>query len=101
MHAILVILGIGAAVILSITIAGAWGGLRLNMTRSYPLELWRIEALQRQPELGDIVFICPSTGGAIGNGWWPEGTNIIAVQRASAEAWARLFEIPLVVAFNR
>nr|WP_245884346.1 conjugal transfer protein TraB [Hartmannibacter diazotrophicus] len=38
---------------------------------------------------------------AIGNGWWTGETNIIAVQRASAEAWASLFHLPLVTAFNK
>jgi len=38
---------------------------------------------------------------ASGNGWWTAGTSIIGIQRASAEAWARLFGVPLVVAFNR
>jgi hypothetical protein len=37
---------------------------------------------------------------AIGNGWWTEGTTILAVQRASTIAWARLFGIPLVMSFN-
>lgn len=37
---------------------------------------------------------------ATGNGWWTEGTNIVAIQRASATAWARLFGLPLVIAFN-
>lgn len=37
---------------------------------------------------------------ATGNGWWTEGTNIVAIQRASATAWARLFGLPLVFAFN-
>lgn len=36
----------------------------------------------------------------IGNGWWTAGANIVAVQRASATAWARLFSLPLVMAFN-
>ena len=54
-----VTLGIGAALIASIATAGAWGGYRLNMTRSYPLGLWQIEVLQREPNVGDIVFICP------------------------------------------
>jgi conjugative transfer signal peptidase TraF len=38
---------------------GAWGGFRLNVTQSYPVGLWQIEALQRQPAVGDIIFICP------------------------------------------
>lgn len=37
---------------------------------------------------------------ATGNSWWTAGTSIIAIQRASAEAWARLFDLPLIVAFN-
>ncbi len=35
-----------------------------------------------------------------GNGWWTAGTNIIAIQRSSSQAWARLFGLPLVTAFN-
>jgi len=37
---------------------------------------------------------------AAGNGWWTEGTSIVAIQRAAATAWAKLFAKPLVVAFN-
>lgn len=37
---------------------------------------------------------------AVGNGWWTAGTSIVGIQRASAEAWARLFGVPLVMAFN-
>lgn len=36
----------------------------------------------------------------VGNGWWTKGTSIVAIQKASAEAWSRLFGIPLVTAFN-
>jgi len=35
------------------------GGFRLNQTPSEPLGLWRIVALQRPVEAGDLVFICP------------------------------------------
>lgn len=35
------------------------GGFRLNMTPSEPLGIWRIVALQRPVETGDLVFICP------------------------------------------
>ncbi|MGF9566876.1 conjugal transfer protein TraB [Neorhizobium sp. BT27B] len=38
---------------------------------------------------------------AVGNGWWTAGTSIIGIQRASSEAWARLFALPLVISFNR
>ncbi|HMM71622.1 MAG TPA: conjugative transfer signal peptidase TraF [Rhodocyclaceae bacterium] len=34
-------------------------GYRLNLTPSYPLGLWRIEALNRPIAVGDLVFICP------------------------------------------
>lgn len=36
-----------------------------------------------------------------GNGWWTEGTSIIPIQKATVEAWARLFGVPVVTAFNR
>jgi hypothetical protein len=38
---------------------------------------------------------------AIANGWWAKDTSIPAIQRANVEAWARLFDLPLVTAFNR
>lgn len=37
---------------------------------------------------------------ATGNGWWTAGTSIVGIQKANAEAWARLFGLPLVTAFN-
>lgn len=37
---------------------------------------------------------------AVGNGWWTAGTSIVAIQRASAIAWARLFSKPLVISIN-
>ncbi|WP_064710658.1 conjugal transfer protein TraB [Rhizobium bangladeshense] len=37
---------------------------------------------------------------AIGNGWWTQGTSIVAIQRASTIAWAKLFAKPLVLSFN-
>lgn len=38
---------------------------------------------------------------ATGNGWWTAGTSIVAIQNASTIAWARLFGLPLVTAFNK
>lgn len=38
---------------------GCIGGYRLNLTPSEPLGLWRIEALRRPVEIGDLVFFCP------------------------------------------
>jgi hypothetical protein len=37
---------------------------------------------------------------AVGNGWWATDTSIVAIQRASVTAWARLFAKPLVISFN-
>ena len=37
---------------------------------------------------------------AVGNDWWTKGTAIIGIQRASTEAWARLFGKPLVLSVN-
>ncbi|CCM80105.1 MULTISPECIES: conjugal transfer protein TraB [Rhizobium] len=37
---------------------------------------------------------------AVGNGWWTKGTSIVAIQRASTAAWAKLFSKPLVFSFN-
>ncbi|RAX40269.1 conjugal transfer protein TraB [Rhizobium tropici] len=37
---------------------------------------------------------------AVGNGWWTRGTSIVAIQHASAIAWAKLFAKPLVFSFN-
>nr|WP_318765460.1 conjugal transfer protein TraB [Agrobacterium fabrum] len=37
---------------------------------------------------------------ATGNGWWTEGTSIVAIQKASVTAWGRLFAVPVIMAFN-
>ncbi|WP_374676582.1 MULTISPECIES: conjugal transfer protein TraB [Rhizobium/Agrobacterium group] len=42
----------------------------------------------------------PSAIIAPGNGWWTEGTSIVAIQNASVTAWAKLFGLPVVTAFN-
>lgn len=55
------------------------------------LILW--PALQSMLHAPDIIV-------ATGNGWWTAGTSIVAIQRASATAWAKLFNRPLVTAFN-
>ncbi|MGO6747609.1 conjugative transfer signal peptidase TraF [Rhizobium ruizarguesonis] len=33
-------------------------GIRLNLTPSEPLGIWRIEPIDRTPAVGDLVFIC-------------------------------------------
>jgi conjugative transfer signal peptidase TraF len=39
---------------------GLIGGIRLNLTPSEPLGIWRIEPIGRAPNVGDLVFICPA-----------------------------------------
>ena len=34
------------------------------------------------------------------NGWWTANTDIVAIQIAVTTAWARLFDVPLVMAIN-
>ncbi|WP_234811242.1 conjugal transfer protein TraB [Xaviernesmea oryzae] len=55
------------------------------------LILWPV--LQSMLHSPDIIV-------ATGNGWWTAGTSIVAVQKASVTAWAKLFDLPLVMAFN-
>ncbi|MDN2583764.1 conjugative transfer signal peptidase TraF [Aquibium sp. ELW1220] len=38
---------------------GSVTGLRVNLTPSYPLGLWRIEPLTRAVAVGDRILICP------------------------------------------
>ncbi|WP_425348632.1 hypothetical protein [Pararhizobium arenae] len=46
------------------------------------------------------AFYRPKAIVAVGSGLWTAGTSIIDIQQASAEAWARLFDVPLVISFN-
>lgn len=48
-----------------------------------------------QSMLGDPDIIV-----AVGNGWWTIGTSIVAIQNAATQAWARLFNKPLIISFN-
>ncbi|WP_353621158.1 conjugative transfer signal peptidase TraF [Labrenzia sp. R4_2] len=55
----LLILSLAGMVIGGIAAAGTFGRYRINTTPSFPLGLWRIEALSREVRLGDTLFICP------------------------------------------
>ncbi|WP_416333648.1 conjugal transfer protein TraB [Agrobacterium tumefaciens] len=55
------------------------------------LLLWPI--LQSMLNSPDVIV-------ATGNGWWTAGTSIVAIQKASVIAWANLFGLPVVTAFN-
>lgn len=48
------------AILPVVLFVGGWlAGLRLNVTPSYPLGLWRIVPLHRDVAVGDLIFICP------------------------------------------
>jgi len=68
------------------------GGVRIAPLICYEqLILWPVlQSMLHSPEV--IV--------AVGNGWWTENTSIVAIQKASVAAWARLFGLPVVMAFN-
>jgi conjugative transfer signal peptidase TraF len=55
------IIVVAASLVLLGALAGVGflSGLRINLTPSYPLGLWRIERLGRDVAVGDRIFICP------------------------------------------
>ena len=56
---VMVYTGSAIAAIVAVAVAGWIGGYRINFTPSYPLGLWRIEALGRAAVVGDLLFVCP------------------------------------------
>jgi hypothetical protein len=58
------------------------------------------ELLVIWPVIQSVIY-SPETLVAIGNGWWTDGTNIVSIQRATIDAWGRLFGLATVGAFNR
>ncbi|MEJ6785012.1 MULTISPECIES: conjugal transfer protein TraB [Phyllobacteriaceae] len=68
------------------------GGVRLAPLICYEqLIVWPV--LQSALYAPDIIV-------ATGNGWWTDGTSIVAIQKSATIAWARLFDLPLIMAFN-
>lgn len=55
----------GTLLALVLVIGGAIGGLRINMTPSEPIGLWRLVALDRAAAVGDLIFICPPENNAM------------------------------------
>lgn len=56
---------VGGAIMAAMIAALGWlGGLRINLTPSAPIGLWRIVPLNRRATVGDLVMICPP-GGAV------------------------------------
>ena len=51
--------GVFVTIIIAASAIAYVGGFRLNLTPSEPLGLWRIEAIQRPVDIGDMVFVCP------------------------------------------
>ena len=68
------------------------GGRRIAVLICY-------EQLIFWPILQSMLY-SPEVVIAAGNGWWTAGTSIVAIQKANAASWARLFGVPFVVAFN-
>ncbi|WP_442920901.1 conjugal transfer protein TraB [Mesorhizobium sp. CCNWLW176] len=66
-------------------------------TRIAPLICY--EQLILWPTLQSML-LSPDVIVATGNGWWTSGTSIVDIQKASATAWAKLFGVRLVTAFN-
>ncbi|MUZ75512.1 conjugative transfer signal peptidase TraF [Agrobacterium vitis] len=58
-----------ASVMAALVGIGIIGGIRLNLTPSEPLGLWRIEPLSRAPLVGDLVFICPPPTPQFAEAW--------------------------------
>ncbi|TIT10619.1 MAG: hypothetical protein E5W85_18635 [Mesorhizobium sp.] len=87
---------------------GSGGGARAHLFANSVVELAgrRIaplicyEQLLVWPVLQSVLH-APDAIVAVGNGWWATGTSIADIQNASTIAWARLFRLPLVTAFNR
>ncbi len=50
---------ISGGLLVTLVTIGGWGGLRLNLTPSHPLGLWRIVPPDRAAAVGDLVFVCP------------------------------------------
>lgn len=79
----IVALAVGTGILSTLAVGGLWGGMRLNLTPSYPLGIWRIQPIDRDAVIGDLVFICPPDTpafvlgverGYLPNGLCPSGT---------------------------
>ncbi len=55
----LTVLCIATAAVTGLFALGYFGGLRINLTPSYPLGIWRIIPLNREVAVGDLVIVCP------------------------------------------
>lgn len=86
---------------------GMSGGARAHFFANPVVEVGKIrmaplicyEQLVVWPVLQSMLY-SPEVVVAVGNGWWTKDSSIVAIQRASAAAWAVLFAKPLVLSFN-
>lgn len=60
-RALAIVMG-GANLMMVIAALGQVGGLRINLTPSEPIGLWRIVPIGRPAARGDLVFVCPPPG---------------------------------------
>lgn len=72
--------------------------VELDGTRIAPLICY--EQLILWPVLQSMLH-SPAVIVAAGNGWWARGNSIVAIQKASVIAWAKLFRLPVVMALNK
>jgi conjugative transfer signal peptidase TraF len=63
------LLAVSCSIALAVIIGGVVGGLRINTTPSEPLGLWRVAPLDREVQVGDMVFVCPPDTGTISEGF--------------------------------
>ena len=56
---VIAFIGFAGAGLLAVSAASWFGGLRINLTPSEPLGLWRIAAVNRPVARDDLVFVCP------------------------------------------
>lgn len=79
---------------------GAYGNPVVDIASTKVAPLICYEQLIVWPVLQSMTHD-PDVIVAVGNGWWTSGSSIIDIQRASTEAWARLFDKPLVFSTNK
>lgn len=58
-------LSLACGLLILLLVAGYIGGLRINMTPSEPLGLWRIVQITRSIRPGEMVFVCPPDNSAL------------------------------------
>ncbi|CAI9418699.1 hypothetical protein ANOBCDAF_04341 [Pleomorphomonas sp. T1.2MG-36] len=75
---VLTISGVGLALMAAFVGVGILAGLRINLTPSEPLGLWQVVTPDRPVAVGDLVFICPSSGAlsdfGLARGYFWQGT---------------------------